>query len=502
MRIIAILALYLIGLTEVAAHEPRHLAQRKKKRGGGAVPYGRCDSDLLRSFSMFGRPYARMTALRLCPRVNMSCCTLQDQVSIFSNWVSDNEEASLSAKFNNQTNFVNAFFDLAEKVTDAAAVMLKKTSAMKTNECKQMARHILTYQAPDVRQTLVDGFVQTFNFLQETNKGLYCSLCDASSMVHFDSGSSTLTVSEEFCRSVVTNTVTSLQYLRIHLPNFINLVATFAGSCDYNARFKKTTIPTGVIQQVDATDSKVLTSCFKGRNAPSWLTTCQSICQKWLPGMITPYFLPDLNQIGAAINYTTVALANITAPGVTAERSLADNPRKRTKRLQKDRGLQLGDQPGLNRDPNLNNTYRPPVVDEYGYAVDYNNFTANGTNRSAILVLIEHEMNATKGRPALPLNLTTNVVYLSQDTSNVTSFSEWTVQVSEKGANFYMAAKYSLIDTETVESLYDPEVMGKSALKPPAQNRKLKHKQKLAGGASLASIAASFILVFLTLIKK
>jgi len=531
MRITNFLVLCLLGLT-LSARRP-HSRRLHRGSSGSSLPptVGLCNGDLLRSFNLYGRRVARPTALSVCPNVRTSCCTGADQVAIYDNWVVDNEEASLEAKFANYTNSIETFFAQAEEATTIAASVLTTMEKMKNNECKMMARRIVSYQIGDLQKALLQTFRDTYEYLTETHKGLYCSLCDAESHVFFNPQAKVLRISEEFCRSLISNTLTSLMYLRVHLPKYINLLSTFMGSCNARGRFIKATLPTGIIQTVDVTNEKMLNSCFKGRNTATWLTTCQSICQKWMPGQTNPFFAPDLNQISSSLAYILKNMANFTAEAATAsnttasnasstasspttttpssQRVLSEKSKKSTKRLRKDRGLQqinlpttvAPPTPQITTMPNTFPAYDRNQFDEFGHPLNYLNFTGNGTNHTSIFYLISKESKRPAMREGHPVNLTSNIIYQSQNTSNITGLNEWTVVVNTKGADFFFASQYSVITMDAIESLYDlgdtPTTQPVVGI-PPVQARKLKQKRarKLASASLLTVAVATFLALF------
>lgn len=514
MRVIIFLALCLLGMGLDARRTSSRKLQKNGGEGGPTRAVGSCDSNLLRSFNLYGRSVARPSALDICPNVYHSCCTLADQVAIYDNWMVDNEEASLEGRFANFTKTIDTFFKQAEEGTTQAASLLDFMGKVKNNECKLMARRIVSYQIGDLKKALLATFEEANDYFVQTHKGIYCSLCNADSHVYFNTQAKVLQVSEEFCRSLVSNSLTSLMYLRIHLPKYVNLLTTFMGSCNEKGQFKKRIIPMGVVQPVDVTNEKLLTSCFKGRNTATWLTSCQSICQKWTPGKISPFFTPDMPQMSAAINYIVDVLSKSAEVTPTTQRVLSEKPNKSTKRIRMNRKLQQTSSPNTNintgidlgssSNKNEKDTTNMTIVrfeaalDEYGNPKDYLNFTNNGTNTSALSYLISKEMKAGKSRSGLPLNLTSSVVYLSQNTTNVTSFSEWTVVVNTKGANFFESAQYSRINLEMIEGLYDPGIQGTAALPPKTRKLKQKKARKLANATILTSLLVT-VLAFVNL---
>lgn len=528
------LPIVLIILAVGAACRAPHSRRLQKNKNAGSLvgQLGTCDGTLLKSFNMFGRTYARPTSLEVCPNVYLSCCTEADQVAIYDNWETDNEEESLNQKFVAYTNTISQFFEQAQEVTEAASRVLTYMERMRNNECKLMARRIVSYQVGDLKRTLLQTFKETYDYMVQAHKGLYCSMCDANTHIYFNSQQKKVQVSEEFCRTFISNTLATLVYLQVHIPKYANLISTFMGTCDSKGRYLKKSMPKGAVKLIDSTTEKIITSCFKGRNTPTWLTSCQSICQKWTPGKLNPYFAPDSEQMNAAVRHIIDNMKNFEEEEEEGDsrRVLSEKHKKSPKKLNKNRKLQKGGAAtaapastaastatpaagasagtsttksgnstapagGKSAVPSaaaatakaLKNT-SPQDFDAQGMPINYRNFTKNGTDVGSLMYLTTKEMNVTTERHGLPINLNSPVVYQSQNTTIAPTFGDWVVEVNDKGADFYLASQYSRINLEAIEGLYQPDE------KAP-KLKKVRKARKLASASLLSGLAASLLVL-------
>lgn len=508
---------------------------QSNKPSGSKVSSGVCNGKLLQSFNMFGRNSSMVTSLSVCPLVYNSCCTSADQVAIFDNWVTDNEKSSLDAKFGNYTDIFDKFLHQAKKVTHFAAGVLTYMDKLDTNECKIMARRILSYQIDDLETALNEMLENTYNFMTQSYKGIYCAMCDANQQVFIDSQSKKITISQSFCRSIIVNSLSTLMYLRVHMPNYINLLVTFVGNCDAAGKFVFETISSPIFKTVDITNEKTLNACFKGRNTNVWLSNCQNICQKWGVGKIPEFFMPDLEQIKYAQKFMVENLVYFQEAEEDRDegRILREKDKKQTKKItlkiqkkthgkkyvakmlknrslisQKktniakkskphfERRVQVSNKPESNkRERRLQNTNKNSnqnaSVMINGYPVNVTNFTSNGTNLTAMAIVHAAESVDAKGRLGLEANGLSSIVYQSQNTSISPSLSSYVVEVSSNGTDLYHIGFYSLITLEAVGDLMNEDGLNSEAMINVA--RKLKSPRKLKGITALSFIVAYFI---------
>ena len=508
---------------------------QSNKPSGSKVKPGVCNGKLLQSFNMFGRNSSIVTSLSVCPLVYNSCCTSADQVAIYDNWITDNEKLSLEAKFGNYTDTFDKFLNQAKKVTHFAAGVLTYMDKLDTNECKIMARRILSYQIDDLETALNEMLQNTYDFMTQSYKGIYCAMCDANQQVFIDSQSKKITISQSFCRSIIVNSLSTLMYLRVHMPNYINLLATFVSNCDADGKFVFETVSSPIFKTVDVTDEKTLNACFKGRNTNFWLSNCQTICQKWGVGKIPEFFMPDFKQINNAQTFIMEKLVYFEeAEEVRGSgRILREKDKKQTKKItlkvqkkshgkkyvtkklknrslisQKqtnkakkskphfERRVQVSNQPESNKrerrlqNTNTNFNYSSSVWIN-GYPVNVTNFTSNGTNLTAMAIVHAAESVDVKGRLGFEADGHSSIVYQSQNTSISPSLSSYVVEVSENGTDLYHIGFYTQITLDAVGDLMKEDDLDSKSM--TNVKRKLKSPRKLKGIPVLSFIVAYFI---------
>ena len=438
------------------------IADMKKRRDNKLNFDRKCDEKLLRSFNLFGRKSSVPQSLEFCPTVINSCCTAGDQIAIYDNWFSSRELETINRKFSNFTAMLESFMEVAEVISDGAGKVLENMADVRTNECKLAARRILSYQIEDLKGALLKIAEEAFDFMRQTYKGFYCSLCDADEHQFISRNSKVITVNEKFCRSIITNTLTSVIYYKVHFPSYINLLSTFAATCDINGKFVQARVPAGVFEEPDSDEEETIDECFKNRNDPIWLDSCQEICQKWNPGQLDEFFLPNINQIVKATEYLENRSDKFAVEDREKRRVLKEEKGKSIKKVNKgnkknnskiERKLEQPLNPNYLIAEYINGTL-PYYTDNRGYPLNRTNFTNFGSNLTAQAYVDYIESLSSNSNKAQPrIDPESMIVYLSQNISITPSLGEYTIEVEKNGTDFYRGGQFTRFDLELISGI-------------------------------------------------
>ena len=482
----------------------------------------RCDDKFLKSFNLFGRGSSASNSLVFCPTVVSSCCTLADQIAIYDNWITSRELETLNNKFASFTTMIESFLEVAQEITNGAGTIIENMEDKSNNECKIAARRILSYQVDDLKEALLDMSRVAFDFMRQTYKGFYCGICDANNHDFISRETKTIKVTEKFCRSIISNTLTSLVYYKIHFPIYINLISSFAATCDIQGKFVQATLEQGIIVQSDKNDVKVINQCFNTRNDPIWLNNCQEICQKWNPGQIVEYFLPNLNQLAKATNHLQNVVDKFEPDARAKRRVLKETGNKRTKKLNKKniktaKKTRKLDQPAS---PNyliaeyLNGTL-PYYTDDRGYPLNRTDFTNFGSNLTAQQYVDYIESLYDAKRRPIKIDPESMIVFVSQNTSISASLREFTIEVQKNGTDFYRDGQFSRFELDLIENIastgrtkntkkarklhlaksYSKIIKKAKKMKEP-RKKKREEKRKLKSSWIGKSLAFVFVILF------
>ena len=134
-----------------------------------------------------------------------------------------------------------------------------------------MARRIVSYQVADLSQAILETFEKTYEFLKDSYQGFYCAVCDGSMQKFFDFAAKKITISESFCRTIISNSLNTISYLRVRIPKLVNLLSVFVTNCDRKGKFFKKEVGEPVYMDADMSNEKMIGQCMKYRNLQNWL---------------------------------------------------------------------------------------------------------------------------------------------------------------------------------------------------------------------------------------
>lgn len=160
-----------------------------------------------------------------------------------------------------------------------------------------MAQRILHFRLADVIPKVQQALTELHNFLYTSYKGIYCSLCDAENHSMFDIEKKEITLSENFCREIVSHSLHALLYFQVHFKKIVELVATFLSSCDSKGEFDpQQSVPASVLVEIKEEEKQTLSDCRSFRNDPGWLKYCGKICEQFQLTNFSEFFQPDVKK--------------------------------------------------------------------------------------------------------------------------------------------------------------------------------------------------------------
>jgi hypothetical protein len=261
------------------------------------APILECNQDLLISYGLDGNRYPVKADLDMCPTVEKTCCTVADQLTIYSNWAHGKEEENLHKRFKYHYKVYAHLMNSLIKVFPVARMIQKKLETKKVSNCKVLARKILHFQIKDIAPKLKEAVRTMHEFFFDSYKGMYCMLCDGSTHQYFNLKRKRIIFSERFCRDITANSLHVMLYFHIHFTKFLNLVGTFLSTCDNRGRFNdKAALSPVYIFHTSAKAREEVEKCKTFRNDPNWFTMCKGLCQNFNLTKFSPFFQPHLKK--------------------------------------------------------------------------------------------------------------------------------------------------------------------------------------------------------------
>lgn len=255
-----------------------------------------CNPKLYQSLGFIGHKWPKKMFLDMCPTVTMSCCKLNDQLSIFKSWVGGQEEENLEKRLGGHKEIYKELLETTILAMNRAKKTFELVEERAVSNCKILARRILAYRVDAIKPLIMESLEQMHDFLSVSHKGLYCSVCDATKTKYFKIFRRKFVFGEEFCRNIVNNSLVVLLYFHHHFNKYLNLVGKFVNQCDYLGDFKRKRFPPTLLFHSKARDSKVLSNCNRYKNEVQWFDFCKPICKKFNWVEFNDFFKPNIDN--------------------------------------------------------------------------------------------------------------------------------------------------------------------------------------------------------------
>lgn len=271
-----------------------------------------CKREILSSYGLSGVPVAVKEKLEMCPTVKTSCCTREDQLSIYTNWIANNEKDRVYLKYEETEKTYNTLLYHLQRVRKLAKIVKDALKKRKVSNCKVMTERILTFEvgkiAPQIRLNLRKQKL----FFVETYQGFYCTICNYHNHQYFNLEKQTVKFSEKFCRDLIESTLPNLLFFHVEVVKYFNLVSKFLTTCDHAGVYR-------LDNEVKKENTFVvlpelkhdLQECKDNRNTKYWFHYCKDICNNFRITTYSEFFEPNIRQIEKYITFLNDNLKGI-----------------------------------------------------------------------------------------------------------------------------------------------------------------------------------------------
>ncbi len=237
----------------------------------------------------------------MCPGITDSCCKMEDQLNIYSNWKKTEEEKVRS----HYKNLHKKYEELLRKFIDVEEIAKstqEKLKFKKISNCKILGERILNYSISDLESQITQNLSVLEEFFTASYKGLYCSLCDSSN--HRFITEDSITYSKKFCRDMVEKSLNIVIFFKSHIVKYGNILAQYLLSCDKRGHFlKDQEIPNEYFLYIEQNEKDTLTNCMQNRNDVQWFFHCSDICQNFDITEFPAYFEPQQEHINKYLKW-------------------------------------------------------------------------------------------------------------------------------------------------------------------------------------------------------
>ena len=257
----------------------------------------KCKKHLLETYGLSGLRHAEEMKLDMCGAVKNSCCSVPDQLVIYDNWVGAEEGKDLKERLDFHFKIYSEIILELEKAVPIASAIFSVTKGRLVSNCKLLSRRVLEYNINMIGPKVKEAARAMHAFFMDTYKGVYCSMCNGDYQEFFHVEKKTVSISPQFCRSIVSNSLHVLTYYHVHLKRLSNMVAIMLTSCDQKGVFEpQISVPVDLNFVVDEKDQREFSDCLKFKDDPKWMAYCGRICEDFHLTRYSPMFQPDLDK--------------------------------------------------------------------------------------------------------------------------------------------------------------------------------------------------------------
>lgn len=262
---------------------------RKEKRKTKPM----CVKDLVQSYGLMGFQSPREQSLDMCSEIKHTCCTYDDQLEIFNTLSVDMK--NLRSRTRKYENILHALYKELGRIESVIERMYVRQQKRGISNCKILVYKLAHFNITGIIPKLKHHIEEMHNFLKDSYKGFYCTICDAEQNQFIDPKTKIMFFNRGFCRKLVTSSLHSMLYLHDDFIRYLNLMVKFVSYCDAMGRFDYQPLNERVVMRYGK-HSKISRKCFESRNDPSWAAKCTQFCKSFNPVQMTEFFEPYVEK--------------------------------------------------------------------------------------------------------------------------------------------------------------------------------------------------------------
>lgn len=203
--------------TETEQAEGANTAEETGESGendeNGKTPYRLCQRDLLYAYGIENPGYIKAPGMLCKHQTPESCCSRTAESQLLEKWI-DTDRVKLIQNIDGYYHILEGIFDYYEDIILFAKYV--HLNPYSNENCIQSARDLIfNYMKKGEIVDFMEKLKKAFDFLKESRKGFYCSLCDVGYQKYFDTDAKKIIMKTSFCQKLVENTVEAV-YERVN----------------------------------------------------------------------------------------------------------------------------------------------------------------------------------------------------------------------------------------------------------------------------------------------
>ena len=224
------------------------------------TPYQLCQKDLLFAYGIENPGYIKAPGMLCKHRTAESCCSRTAESQLLEKWI-DTDRIKLIQNIDGYYHILEGVFDYYEDIILFAKYV--HLNPYSNESCVNSARDLIfNYMKKDQIMEFMEKLKKSFNFLKESRKGFYCSLCDVGYQKYYDTDAKKIIMKTTFCQKLVENTVeASFERINKILPILQNINTLLL--CDTESASDEENKAVEELQfGVDEDDKQELNHCY------------------------------------------------------------------------------------------------------------------------------------------------------------------------------------------------------------------------------------------------
>lgn len=257
-----------------------------------------CNTDLVKGYGFRGVKKPIRKTLNMCPMIKKSCCRVQDQLTMYANWIHSKEKLEIESRFGLISKVFGKLMKLMVQTSKLSKKIVKKLEGKLLSNCKLLAKKILLFEIDATHNEIMKTFKKMEKFFVKSYSGFYCAICDHKNHLMVDMDDPTVFYSINFCREIVEHALIPVMYMNVHFKNMMSVVTRFVSSCDFKGTFTRD-VPIKSINvfPVDEKVSKSLHECRDNRNKPAWFVECEPLCREFKLTKFSKIIAPSVARL-------------------------------------------------------------------------------------------------------------------------------------------------------------------------------------------------------------
>lgn len=168
-----------------------------------------CKRDIVESYGLDSYLEPRQTDMYLCPKLEISCCSIYEQFAMFNNW--QKRIKNKTEEYYSQIN--GTLFQLKDIIKSLMKINVKRMIEDKQIKddlkTKLIEKFMFAYDAdvPDLLDKAAVLQVDSSKYLTKQRAGFYCNICEFKNQQFIDIKESTITININSCGRLAKDTV-------------------------------------------------------------------------------------------------------------------------------------------------------------------------------------------------------------------------------------------------------------------------------------------------------